>query len=95
MSSAPGEHAGLASAVNNDVARAAVCSRSRCCRSSPWLTGDAYLQCRPRSAPGFEKAVLICAALCWFGALIAAIGIRNAEFVAPEVTAADPRLRPS
>ena len=43
MSSAPGEHAGLASAVNNDVARAAGLLAVAILPLVRGLTGDAYL----------------------------------------------------
>ena len=42
LAAAPDEHAGIASGVNNAVARPARCSRSRRCRSLVGLGGQEY-----------------------------------------------------
>lgn len=76
MSSAPAEHAGIASAVNNDVARIA---QLLSVALLPWLAGiagESYLH--PHElAHGFRSAVLIAAAMCAAGGLVAAAAIRN------------------
>lgn len=76
MDAAPVEHAGVASAVNNDVARVAGLV---VVAILPWLsgiTGRAYLHPHQLST-GFRTAVLISAALCAAGGALAAMAIRN------------------
>jgi hypothetical protein len=76
MSSAPGEHAGLASAVNNDVARAAGLFAVAVLPVVCGLTGDAYLH--PATfAHGFRIASVIAGVMCGLGALVAVLTIRN------------------
>jgi predicted MFS family arabinose efflux permease len=76
MGAVPSEHSGIASAVNNDVARIAGLVAVAIL---PWLagiTGSAYLH--PHElAGGFKKAVLISAALCTAGGMLSALGVRN------------------
>lgn len=76
MSSAPGEHAGLASAVNNDVARAAGLFAVAVLPAVCGLTGDAYLH-PAVFGHGFRIACVITGAMCGAGALLAALTIRN------------------
>lgn len=76
MDAAPAQHAGIASAVNNDVARVAGLVAVAIL---PWLsgiTGLAYLHPHELSR-GFRTAVLISAAVCAAGGAIAAFAIRN------------------
>jgi len=76
MNSAPGEHAGLASAVNNDVARVASLIFVALVPVVSSLTGDAYLH--PAAfAHGFRIACLICGGSAIAGGLLAAATIRN------------------
>jgi EmrB/QacA subfamily drug resistance transporter len=76
MSSAPGEHAGLASAVNNDVARVAGLFAVAVFPVVAGLTGDAYLH--PETfAHGFRIASVIAGVMCGLAALIAVLGISN------------------
>ncbi len=74
MSSVPSEHAGIASAVNNDVARIA---QLVSVALLPWLAGivgESYLH--PRAlASEFRSAVLIAAAMCVAGGVLAIVGI--------------------
>jgi EmrB/QacA subfamily drug resistance transporter len=76
MSSAPGEHAGLASAVNNDVARAAGLFAVAVLPVVSGLTGDAYLH-PAVFAHGFRIASIVAGAMCGAGALLAAFSISN------------------
>jgi hypothetical protein len=76
MSSAPGEHAGLASAVNNDVARAAGLFAVAILPVVSGLTGDAYLH-PAVFAHGFRIASIIAGVMCGLGAIVAAVAIRN------------------
>ncbi|MEZ0067502.1 EmrB/QacA subfamily drug resistance transporter [Streptacidiphilus sp. MAP12-20] len=76
LSSAPAAHAGMASAVNNDVARAASLIAVAVLPALAGITGSAYLHPAEFSA-GFHRASLISAALCVLSGLLAAALIRN------------------
>ncbi|WP_037606593.1 MFS transporter [Streptacidiphilus rugosus] len=76
LSSAPAEHAGIASAVNNDVARAAGLIAVAVLPALAGITGSAYLHPAEFSA-GFHRASLISGALCVLSGLLAAALIRN------------------
>ena len=69
-------HADMASAVNNDVARAASLFAVALLPAAAGITGDAYLH-PDRFAAGFHTAAFIAAALCGAGSLLAAVGLRN------------------
>jgi len=76
LSAAPAEHSGIASAVNNDVARAASLIAVAVLPVAAGITGDAYLH--PAALlRGFHTAVLIAAAVAAAGGLLAALTIRN------------------
>ncbi|MEY9875334.1 EmrB/QacA subfamily drug resistance transporter [Streptacidiphilus sp. MAP12-33] len=84
LSSAPAQHAGMASAVNNDVARAASLIAVAVLPAIAGITGSAYLH-PPTFSAGFHKAVLVSGALCVLSGLMAAVLIRNpARAAAPE-----------
>jgi EmrB/QacA subfamily drug resistance transporter len=76
MASVPAERAGMASAVNNDVARAASLIAVAVLPAAAGLTGASYLHPAHFSA-GFRNASLISAGLCVAGAAVAAAFIRN------------------
>jgi predicted MFS family arabinose efflux permease len=76
LSSVPGGHAGVASAVNNDVARTAGLIAVAVLPAAAGLTGAAYLNPAAFN-DGFQHAMLIAAAFCATGGLIAALTIRN------------------
>jgi len=85
LAAVPAEHAGMASAVNNDVARAASLIAVAVLPAAAGLTGASYLHRNVFSA-GFHTASLISAGLCVFGGAVAAVTIRNpkaAERAAP------------
>ncbi len=69
-------HAGMASAVNNDVARAASLIAVAVLPAAAGLTGAAYMHPAQFSA-GFRIAVLIAAGVCVAGGILAAVTIRN------------------
>ena len=76
MDSAPAEHAGVASAINNDVARAAGLIAVLPALSG--ITGQTYLH--PAAlASGFRTAVLISAGFCVLGGVLAGLTIRNPD----------------
>jgi EmrB/QacA subfamily drug resistance transporter len=76
MSAAPADHAGVASAVNNDVARAAGLIAVAVLPALAGITGDSYLH--PAAlAHGFKVAAMIAAVFCAAGGVLAALTIRN------------------
>jgi MFS family permease len=90
MSSAPAEHAGVASAVNNDVARAAGLIAVAVLPAIAGITGQSYLH--PAAlAHGFKTAAMIAAAFCAAGGVLAFATIRNP----PRPSRAEPAPRPS
>jgi EmrB/QacA subfamily drug resistance transporter len=76
LSSAPVEHAGMASAVNNDVARAGGLIAVALLPALSGLTGRSYLHPEAFTA-GFRHAVVIAGAAAAFGGLLAAALVRN------------------
>jgi MFS family permease len=90
LAAVPAEHAGMASAVNNDVARAASLITVAVLPAAAGLTGAAYLH-PVKFSTGFHTASLIAAGLCVAGAAVAAAFIRNPR-KAP--TAAEPAQHP-
>jgi hypothetical protein len=76
LDAVPAEHAGIASAVNNDVARAAALIAVALLPAAGGITGDAYLHKDVFSA-GFHTASLISGALCVAGGVLAVFTIRN------------------
>jgi EmrB/QacA subfamily drug resistance transporter len=76
LAAVPAEHSGMASAVNNDVARAASLIAVALLPAAGGITGDAYRHPAVFSA-GFHTASLVSAGLCVAGGLLAAATIRN------------------
>jgi predicted MFS family arabinose efflux permease len=76
LSAAPAEHAGVASAVNNDVARAASLIAVAVLPALAGITGDSYLH-PAELAHGFTKAAWISAVFCAAGGVLAGLTIRN------------------
>jgi EmrB/QacA subfamily drug resistance transporter len=92
LAAAPAHNAGAASAVNNDVARAAGLIAVAVLPAAAGLTGSAYLHADTFSS-GFKTASFISAGLCVLGGALAAVTIRNPcpaarEPAAPEAVAA-------
>ncbi len=76
LAAAPADHAGIASAVNNDVARAAGLIAVAVLPALAGITGESYLH--PAAlAHGFKMAAIIAAAFCAAGGVLAAVTIRN------------------
>src|SRR5262249_14652065 len=86
LAAAPARNAGAASAVNNDVARAAGLIAVAVLPAAAGLTGAAYLHAATFSS-GFKTASFISAGLCVLGGALAALTIRNPRHVAREPTA--------
>jgi MFS family permease len=76
LAAVPAEHAGMASAVNNDVARAAALIAVALLPAAGGITGDVYLHPAEFST-GFHTASFISAGLCALGGVLAAVTIRN------------------
>jgi hypothetical protein len=76
MSSAPADHAGIASAVNNDVARFGGLLAVAVLPALAGITGTDYLHPDALTA-GFRTAVLISGALCAAGGLLAFVTVTN------------------
>ncbi len=76
LAAAPNHWVGIASAVNNDVARVAGLLAVAVLPGLAGLTPTAY-QHPAELSVGFSHAVLIAGALCVFGGLLAAATIRN------------------
>jgi EmrB/QacA subfamily drug resistance transporter len=86
LAAAPVEHIGVASAVNNDVARTAGLLAVAVLPVAAGISGADALE-PARFNDGFRMAALIAAALCVAGGLISWFGIRNPT---PEPTPAEP-----
>jgi MFS family permease len=76
MSSAPAQHSGIASAVNNDVARFGGLLAVAVLPALAGITGKVYLH-PDALAAGFRTAVLLSGGLCAAGGLLAAVTITN------------------
>jgi EmrB/QacA subfamily drug resistance transporter len=83
LAAAPPQHAGVASAVNNDVARTASLVAVAVLPALAGLTGDSYLHPAVFSS-GFHTAVLIAAAACVLGGVLGALTVRNPARVKAE-----------
>jgi len=81
MSSAPPEHSGIASAVNNDVARFGGLLAVAVLPALAGITGTSYLHPAALAA-GFRTAALISGAVCAAGGVLAAFTITNPGRVA-------------
>jgi len=76
LAAVPARRAGMASAVNNDVARAAGLIAVAVLPAAAGLTGAAYLH-KGQFSAGFHTASLMSALLCVAGGAVAAVAIRN------------------
>jgi MFS family permease len=76
MSSAPAQHSGIASAINNDVARFGGLLAVAVLPALAGITGNSYLH-PDALAAGFRTAVLISGATCVVGGLLAVFTITN------------------
>jgi EmrB/QacA subfamily drug resistance transporter len=88
MGAAPPEHSGVASAVNNVVARAASLLAVAVLPLLAGLTGAAALH-SDTLASGFRTAMLISGVVCAAGGLVAALTIRNPPRAPAAIVAAE------
>ena len=91
MSAVPGDHAGLASAVNNEVARVGGLVAVAVLPALSGIGGRAYLE-PALLGHGFRTAVFISAGWCLAGGALAAVGIRNPKRIRPLVAPEPPCL---
>jgi EmrB/QacA subfamily drug resistance transporter len=82
MGSAPPQHAGVASAVNNDLARFGGLLAVAVLPALAGITGSSYLH-PDALATGFRTAVFISGGLCAAGGLLAAVTVTNPRRVLP------------
>jgi MFS family permease len=85
----PDEHSGLASAVNNDVARIGGLIAVAVLPVIAGITGTSYLHPAELSS-GFRSAALIAGGLCLPAGLLSAVGIRNPPRVRPDARRGPP-----
>jgi EmrB/QacA subfamily drug resistance transporter len=76
LAAAPADHAGVASAVNNDVARVGGLIAVAVLPALAGITGDSYLH-PALLAHGFKTAAIIAAVFCAAGGVLAGLTIRN------------------
>jgi hypothetical protein len=82
LAAAPAKHADMASAVNNDVARAAALIAVALLPAASGITSEAYKH-PGMLAAGFHHASLIAAGLCVAAGVLAAVTVRNPARPAP------------
>jgi hypothetical protein len=90
LGAVPAEHAGTASAINNDVARAAGLIAVAVLPAAAGLSESSYLHPAQFSS-GFRTAMFLSAVLCVAGGVVAAVFIRNP---APAAAAPPPPPQP-
>jgi EmrB/QacA subfamily drug resistance transporter len=94
LAAAPAEHAGIASAVNNDVARTAGLLAVAVLPVVAGISGAGALE-PDRFAAGFGTAMVIAAVLCAVGGVLSWLTIRNPEPEPAEAEPAEPRPEPA
>ena len=83
LGAVPDEHSGLASAVNNDVARIGGLIAVAVLPALAGISGTSYLH-PAQLSNGFRNAVLIAGGLCVVAGVVAAFGIRNPARTSPD-----------
>ncbi len=97
LSTVPSENAGIASGINNDVARTAGLLSVAVLPALAGISGEQYQDPIAFNA-GFDRAAMICAGLAAFAGLLAALTIRNPRrtvTVAPDPVVVAGPARPS
>jgi MFS family permease len=84
LGAVPDEHSGVASAVNNDVARVGSLIAVAVLPALAGISGTSYLHPAELSS-GFRSAALISGGLCAAAGILAAAGIRNPPRASPDV----------
>ncbi|MEO7129824.1 MAG: MFS transporter [Dermatophilaceae bacterium] len=78
LAAAPDEHAGIASGINNAVARAGSLLAVAALPVAVGLSGEAYAEPIAMNA-GYQSAVIVCAGLLFLGGVLSWLLIRNPE----------------
>jgi EmrB/QacA subfamily drug resistance transporter len=91
LAAAPADHAGVASAINNDVARTASLIAVAVLPAVTGMTGNSYLH-PAEFTHQFRDAVLLAALACVLGGVLAALTIQNPPRRDRHVSPARPRL---
>ena len=94
LAALPDEHSGLASAVNNSVARIGGLIAVSVLPAVAGISGSGYLHPATLSA-GFRTAVELAAGLCVVAGGIAAVGIRNPDRIRPKARVGRRTIRAS
>ena len=84
LAAAPAEHSGVASAVNNDVARTASLIAVAVLPVIAGITGSSYLHPAVFSS-GFHDAALVAGGACVVGGILGWITVRNPDRAAAEI----------
>ena len=84
LAAAPAEHSGVASAVNNDVARTASLIAVAVLPVIAGITGSSYLHPAVFSS-GFHDAVLVAGGACVLGGILGWLTVRNPDRAAAEI----------
>jgi len=94
LAAVPSEHSGLASAVNNDVARIGSLIAVAVLPALAGISGVSYLH-PAEFSKGFRTATFVAAALCLAGGVLSAVGIRNPTSAPSEPQPPTPQASPT
>jgi hypothetical protein len=85
LAAAPDRYAGIASGINNAIARTGSLLAVSALPAAVGVTGADYEQAAAFDA-GYQRAMLMCAVLLFAGGLVAFLGLRPAAAASPDPT---------